>query len=78
MAVGKNIAWRKWEGDGKFGEENQHFKKWGMGKEINLQGTLYIPACLIVEDSEDEEKEAEDSDTMNDSDADELGTINCR
>ena len=33
---------------------------------------------MIVEDSEDEEKEAEDSDTMNDSDADELGTINCR
>ena len=35
-AVGKYIKVGRGEGDGKFREENQDIKKWGVGKNIKL------------------------------------------
>ena len=49
-AVCKNIKWGRAEGDRNFVEKNQDLKKNGVGKNIKLKGTLYIP--VPREDSE--------------------------
>ena len=40
LILGQNIKWGK--GDGKFGEENQDFEKWGWGRISSCRNCIHL------------------------------------